>query len=196
MSGLSTIDIVILALVGTGVWRGFRTGMAKQLLGTLGLFLAFIVGAALMGPIGQNVVAHLGISERTAPIVGFIVIFTGVLSGVAIVGYLFRKALETIKLKSLDNLGGAVLGGIKAAISLSIMLLVTGYSPVPGSGPWLISEEERRDSILAGPVESLAPELWTLIETITPGIQDALVDKFNSWQEAAQRSTNNLLHVI
>lgn len=183
MAGFSTIDILLLVLIGLGAWRGFRTGLAKQLLSTVGLFLAFILGAAFMDPVGQYVVSHLGISDRTSPIVGFVVLFAAVLGGVTLIGYVFRKALESMKLTSIDNLSGAAIGGIKAAVSASIMLLVTGYSPMPNSGPWLIDEEEREGSVLVGPVETVAPEAWRVLETLTPGIQRTLQEKFNSWHE-------------
>lgn len=183
MGSLSTIDLIILVFIGIGAFRGYRSGFAKQLLATVGLFLAFIIGAALMGPVGAMVVEPLGFGERIAPIVGFIVVNTAVLGGVAFVGYLFRKALEAVKLKSLDDLAGALIGGIKAAFVLSLLLLASGFAPTPGGAPLIISEETRENSLLVGPVEAVAPELWSIIEAITPGIQDALTDKFNSWQE-------------
>ncbi|NNF58793.1 MAG: CvpA family protein [Rhodothermaceae bacterium] len=183
MAGFTLLDFFILAMIGIGVWRGLRTGFGRQLVSTVGLFLAFIIGAALMGPVGSTVVESLGVSERTAPVVGFVVVFSVVLGGVSAVGHLFRKTLEAFKLSALDNMAGALLSGLKAALSLSILLMVTAVSPTPGGNPWIIGAETRDDSLLYEPVRALAPETWHLIETVTPGIQQALADKFNAWDE-------------
>ena len=156
------------------------------------MFFAFIIGAALMGPVGSTVVESLGVSDRTAPIVGFVVVFSAVLGGVAAVGHLFRKTLEAFKLSALDNMAGALLGGLKAALSLSILLMVTGFSPTPGGNPWVIGIETREDSLLYEPVRALAPETWHLIEAVTPGIQQALADKFNAWDESRRDEGDGL----
>ena len=182
MEGFTLLDFFLLAMMGLGVWRGLRTGFGQQLVSTVGLFLAFIVGAALMEPVGATVVESLGVSERTAPVVGFVVVFAAVLGGVAAVGHLFRKTLEAFKLASLDSLAGALLGGLKAAASLSVLLMVTAFSPAPGGDPWAIGAETREGSLLYEPVRAIAPESWRLIQAVTPGIQQALAGKFNAWE--------------
>jgi membrane protein required for colicin V production len=182
MDGLTWLDLCLLGLIGLGVWRGLATGLGRQLVSTVGLFLAFIVAAALMGPVGELVVASLGVSERTAPVVGFVVLFAAVLGVVAAVGHTFRKVLEAVKLTSVDRMAGALLGGLKAALSLSIFLTVTAFSPMAGGTPWLIGAETREGSLLYEPVQAVGPEVWGLVRAVTPGLQDALTEKFNAWE--------------
>ena len=193
MEGFTLLDFFLLAMIGIGVWRGLRTGLGRQIVSTVGVFLAFIIGAALMGAVGSTVVESIGVSDRTAPVVGFVVVFAAVLGGVAAVGHGFRKTLEAFKLSALDNMAGALLGGLKAALSLSIMLMVTGFSPMPGGNPWIIGIETRDDSMLYEPVRALAPETWNLVESITPGIQQALADKFNAWDEGRRDADDQVL---
>ncbi len=190
---MNALDIFFLAAIGIGVWRGYRSGLAKQLVSTVGLFLAFIVGSSLMGPVGSMVVEKIGFSERVAPVIGFIVVFAGILGGVAAIGYAFRKVLEAAKLSSVDTLAGSLLGGLKSALSLSILLLISGFSPSPGGEPWLIGSESREGSVLYEPLEAFGPETWNFIQVFTPGVQDALLDKFNSWRE--NRENDNRLRV-
>ena len=182
MDGFNLLDLFLLATIGLGVWRGFATGLGRQLVSTVGLFLAFILGAALMEPVGATVVESLGVSERTAPVVVFVVVFAAVLGGVAAVGHVFRKVLEAVKLSSVDRMAGALLGGIKAALSLSIFLTVTAFTPSAGGTPWLIGAETRDASLLYEPVQAVGPEVWRLVQAVTPGIQTALTDKFNAWE--------------
>lgn len=182
------LDTFLLAGIGLGAWRGLRTGFGRQLVSTVGLFLAFVLGAALMEPVGATVVERLGVSARTAPVVGFVVVFAAVLGGVAAVGHTFRKVLEAFRLSALDTLAGALLGGLKGALSLSILLMVTAFSPMPGGTPWLIGAETRQASVLYEPVRALAPEAWRLVQSVTPGIQEALVEKFHAWQSDGRPS--------
>jgi membrane protein required for colicin V production len=187
MDGFNLLDLFLLAMLGVGVWRGLTIGLGRQLVSTVGLLLAFVLGAALMGPVGEVVVASLGASARTAPVVGFVVLFAAVLGVVAAVGHAFRRVLEAAKLSGVDRLAGAPLGGLKAALSLSIFLTVTAFSPLPGGAPWLIGAETREGSALYAPVQAVGPEVWRLVQAVTPGVQRALSDKFNAWEAGREK---------
>ncbi len=180
---MGQLDLFLAVLLGIGVWRGMRTGALMQLVGTVGWVVAFVVGTALMTPIGLAISTSLGTSERTAPVIGFIVTFGAVVAGLTAVAHMLRKTLEAIKLGGIDKLGGAAVGGLRAAFGLSVLLLASAVAPIPGGGPVLVSEETREASLLYGPIEAIAPELWDIVRTITPGMQEAIVDKFNAWQE-------------
>lgn len=166
-----------------GVWRGRKTGALLQIVGTVGWVVGFVAATALMEPVGEVVAASLGVSERTGPVLGFIVVIGSVIAILTLGAHLLRKMLDAVKLGSLDTLAGAGVGGVRAAFGLSMALLASSFAPVPGGGPVLISADARDDSVLYDPVEALAPEVWGIVRTVTPGLQEALVDKFNTWQE-------------
>jgi membrane protein required for colicin V production len=187
MDGFNLLDLFLLATIGLGVWRGLATGLGKQLVSTVGLFFAFIAGAALMEPVGASVVESLGVSERTAPVVGFVVVFAAVLGGVAAIGHAFKKVLEAVKLTAVDRLAGALAGGLKGALSASIFLTVTAFAPSMGGEPWLIGAETREGSVLYEAVQAVGPEAWRLVQAVTPGIQEALTEKFNAWEEGRDK---------
>jgi len=176
------LDGFLALVLGLGLWRGLRTGALLQVVGTAGWLVGFIAATALMGPVGDLVVASLGASPRVAPVVGFTVVLCGVLAGLTAVAHALRKTLKAIKLGGVDTLAGGGLGALRAAFALSVMLITTSFSPIPGSGPLLIGEETRDASVLYDPVQALAPEVWSIVRTATPGLQEALADKFNSWR--------------
>ena len=180
---MGSLDLFLAGVLGIGVWRGMRTGALRQLVGTAGWVVAFIVGTALMTPIGLVVSESLGTSERTAPVIGFIVTFGAVVAGLMALAHGVRKTLEAVKLGGIDKLAGAAVGGLRAAFGLSVILLAGAVAPIPGGGPVLISEETREASLLYQPIEAIAPELWDIVRKITPGMQEAIVDKFHAWQE-------------
>ena len=180
---MGTLDVILAAVLGVGVWRGLRTGALLQLVGSVGWIAAFVLGTALMEPIGTVVSESLGTSERTAPVLGFIVVFGGVVAALTAAAHVVRTTLEAVKLGGLDKMAGAGVGGLRAAFGLSVLLLATAVAPIPGGGPILVSEETREASLLYRPIEAIAPELWDVVRAVTPGLQAAVVDKFNAWQE-------------
>ncbi len=180
---MTGLDVVLGAVIAFGLWRGLRTGALMQVVGTVGWVLGFVAATALMGPVGEGIAASLGVSPRTAPVLGFIVTFGAVLAGLTIAARVLRKTLEAIKLGALDTAAGGGLGALRAAFGLSVLLLATSYAPIPGAGPLFVDAQDREASLLYDPVEALAPEVWSVVRTMTPGLQAALVDKFHTWRE-------------
>lgn len=179
MDAFAPLDFFILGITGLGVWRGLRTGAMSQLVGTVGLVLAFLVGAALMGPVGGLVVASLGLSERIVPLVGFVVAFAAVLVAVSVVANAGKATLQALRLGVLDRAAGALFGGLRAALSLSVLFLLTSNLALPGAETFVVGADTRATSVLYAPVEALAPVAWEAFCTITPGVQDQLREKFD-----------------
>lgn len=183
---MTTLDWVLAAGLGLGVWRGMKTGALAQAVGTVGWLLGFVVATAIMAPVGEMTTAALGVSTRTGPVLGFVVAFGLVVAGLAVAAHIVRKGLEAVKLGGVDRLAGAGVGALRAAFGLSVMLLVTGFSPIPERGPILISAETREAAILDDPIEPVAPFAWDLARGLVPGIQEAVADRFNTWQESRE----------
>lgn len=183
---MSTLDWVLGAGLAVGFWRGMRTGALAQAVGSVGWLVGFVVATAIMKPVGEMATAALGVSPRTGPIVGFVVAFGLVVAGMAVAAHVVRKGLEAVKLGGVDKVAGGGVGALRAAFGLSVLLLVTGFSPIPGSGPILISAETREEAILDDPIEPVAPFAWEVVRGLTPGIQEAVADRFNTWRESRE----------
>jgi membrane protein required for colicin V production len=181
------LDLVLLAFLALGLWRGLQTGALLQIVGTLGWVVAFVIGTALMAPVGDAAAASLGVSARVAPLLGFLVTFGAVVVGLTVAAHAVRKGLKAVKLGAFDTLAGAALGLLRAAFGLSVFLRATGVSVFPGGEPLLISSETREGSVLYGPVEAVAPAVWNMARAVFPGVQDRLGDLFNSFDEAETR---------
>jgi len=179
---VSGLDVALGLVMAVGVWRGVKTGALRQVVGTVGWVVGFVAASALMAPVGEAVAASIGTSPRTAPILGFIVVLGAVLGGLTVVTHALRKTLEAIKLGALDTAAGGAVGAVRAAFGVSLLLLTVTHLPLPGGPPVVASAEERSESVLYDPVEALAPEVWGVVRAVTPGMQSALVDKFEAMQ--------------
>ncbi len=179
MGGLTTLDFIILLVVGLGVGRGVQTGALRQLVGAVGLVVGLFAGALLMHPVGDLVVGSLGLSERIAPVLGFGVTFGAVVAGAAVMAQLAKKTLSALGLRAMDRLAGAGVGGLRAALGLSVLLLVTGPVALPGGDPLLIGRATRERSVLYEPVRALAPAAWRVFSYLLPGLREHLSDAFS-----------------
>lgn len=180
---MNGLDLFLGAVLGLGVWRGLRTGAVLQIAGVAGWLLGFLVATAVMEPVGAVAADSLGVSPRAAPVLGFIVSFLGVVAMLTAGAHVVRKTLQAIKLGGIDTLAGGAVGGLRSAFGLSVMLLMTAFAPLPGGEPLLIGEETRAESVLYDPVEALAPIVWDIAREVTPGMQAAISDRLNSYDE-------------
>ena len=185
---MNGLDLLLAAVLGIGCVRGFKTGAVLQIAGVAGWVLGFFVATATMGPVGDLAAASLGVSPRAAPVLGFVLSFVGLVAGLTVAAHVARKSLKAIKLGSVDTVAGGAVGALRSAFGLSVFLLATGFAPTPGGEPLLVGEETRADSVLYDPVEALAPVVWDVARTVTPGLQAAISDRLNTWQEGTPPS--------
>ena len=176
MGALTTLDFVILFFVGIGVVRGMQTGAVRQIVGAVGLVVALFAGALLMRPVGGLVVQSLGLAEQLSPVLGFVVTFTAVLAVAAVIAQLMKKTLVALRLGALDRIAGAGVGGLRAALVVSVVLLLSRPILVPSRGSAILGAETRERSVLYEPVRDLAPVAWDAFRWVLPGVQDRLTD--------------------
>ncbi|MFW5955188.1 MAG: CvpA family protein [Rhodothermales bacterium] len=160
---MNSIDIIIALLLLVGLARGFRTGVIRQVAGLVGIILAFLLAIQLMGPLGNRLAADMEWSEGTAAILTFLIVFVTVYVVVFVAARLLEGVVGMLKLSLANRVAGAVLGGFKAALLTSIVLLGLTFFSFPG-------ESDRNDSLLYGPVAGLALESWEFIASVQPSV--------------------------
>jgi uncharacterized membrane protein required for colicin V production len=143
LSDLSPIDIFIVLLLAVGVFAGFTQGAIRYALNVVVVVVAFIVASQLLGPLFEL----LGFWQWSTPElreqVIFLVLFIGlVVGGWFMVRAFYRRTRLPIA-RQMDELGGAVLGLLFAAVTLTFLIIVmdsfftqASDAAVAGSG-WL-----------------------------------------------------------
>jgi membrane protein required for colicin V production len=164
--GLAALDWFILVVLTGGLIRGFMVGAVRQVASLLGLVLAFLLSVQLMHPVGNLIVASLGLSESVAPIAGFIVIFVGVQLIFLALSRLLEQILETLSLNLVNRAAGGALGGFKAALLLSVLFLVLSGLEMP-------SKQTRNHSVLYSPVASALPKTLEVTSPYLPAAKRA-----------------------
>ncbi|PSQ52917.1 MAG: colicin V production CvpA [Bacteroidetes bacterium QH_10_64_37] len=170
---LIALDWFILVVLLGGLIRGYTVGAVRQVGSLIGLVVALLVSVEFMGSVGVLVVSSLGLSESLAPLAGFTVVFLGVYLLFAALSRLVEQVFESLSLSVLNRAAGGAVGGVKAALLLSLLFLVLGGVEMP-------DRETRRVSVFYTPIARLLPETIEATEEWIPAAKDA-ADKLGRW---------------
>lgn len=121
---MKLIDIILLAIILGGAFQGFRSGFVVELFSLLGVFLGVLGGFKLMGNAMVMLNSRFNIDEKVLPYVAFAVVFVVIVIVVGLLGRMIKASVSQTFLGSADQITGAVLGVIRAAFMLSVMIWI------------------------------------------------------------------------
>jgi len=121
-----TFDLILLLLLALSTYKGWRSGALSMFL-AVAIFVAAGIIASAFGPEVGNMV-HIG-STWLRPIVGFLLAFIVLL----IIGSWLRRLVRPKHglFRGLDGLVGAVLGFIRGAVILGLLLALFNLVHLP-----------------------------------------------------------------
>lgn len=128
-----TIDLAVLATLGILTYLGYRKGFARQIVGLAAIVAVYFLAPMIAGLVRNFVFSSEGITfpgvEVTSLIIAGIVVFLGVW----LIGRMFVAAITTFseRIEDIDMTLGAILGFIKGALFIYIVLCVMVYAEAP-----------------------------------------------------------------
>lgn len=172
---MKTLDIILLIPLIFGAYLGYKKGLLLEIVSMLAFFLA-IIGAFKLVDFGQELLSpYFQNWEKALPIISFIILFVAILLLVNMVGKITKKILDLTLLGGIDNFAGAVLGLLKWAFGLSLVLWLASSVDIN------IPHEMQEDSYIYPTLASLAPVVFEAVSEYMPFIQEVfqnLKDKF------------------
>lgn len=132
---MSWIDLLLLAIIAISVLTGFASGFARVGVGFVAMLVGLFAGFWFYGVVGAYVLDYVS-SHAIANLIGFFVIFFGVLIVGAIIGMILAKFFKWVGLSWLDRLLGGGFGlvrGLVIAAGMVTVLLAFAPSPPPHS---------------------------------------------------------------
>jgi uncharacterized membrane protein required for colicin V production len=121
---LSPIDLFIVAVLAAGVFAGFTQGIVRYALNSVVVIVAFVVASQLKGPLFELLSGWEAFTPELRQQLIFLVLFVGLVIGGWFMVRAFYKRSRLPIAKQLDELGGAVLGLLFAALTIVFLLLV------------------------------------------------------------------------
>jgi membrane protein required for colicin V production len=150
---LSKVDIVIGIILLIGAISGYRKGFLMELFFLLALVLGVFLGFRLMGMGVEYLAKEFNADTAVLPYISFAIIFVLVLVLVTLIGKMIKGSMDQTFLGKIDAAAGAVLGIIKHAFGISVIIwLIEVFNVAP-------PEARKEGSVLYPMAAQLAPTL-------------------------------------
>ena len=129
---MNWIDIIILVILGLAVIMGFKKGLVQEIVGIVALIVSFFLALKLHPAAAGGLVKMFPkVPHHLAPTIGFVVMFLASFGAITLAGWLMHKLIKATPLDLADKLGGMVIGLLKGAVVISILLLLLTFLPLP-----------------------------------------------------------------
>ena len=151
---MSVIDIIIGALILYGVVKGLFKGLFVEVTSLLALLVGVYGAVHFSNYAAEILLNNFDWSEKTTNITAFAVTFIAIVLAISLAGKALTKLADFAALGLLNKLLGALFGGTKIALIISVLLLI--FSTLNKSIPF-VSNDEIKASLLYSPIKSLAP---------------------------------------
>jgi membrane protein required for colicin V production len=149
---MGTFDIVTGIIILLFLLKGLKNGFIIELASLAALAAGLLAAVLFSDMVGQWLNDY--ITTRFMPILAFVVVFIGVVIVVHLIARAIDRLVKAIALGWLNRLAGASFGALKAALLISIVLLLLDAFGL--SQRWF-SPELKNSSYLYTPLEKLAP---------------------------------------
>lgn len=163
---MKTLDIILLIPIFFGAYLGFKKGLLLEIVSLVAFVLA-IVGAFKLLNFGMEILQpYFENWQQALPIISFILLFIAILLIVNLIGKIVKKILDMTLLGGLDNFAGAVIGLLKWAFGISLILWLGESIKIS------VSAEMAEGTYVYPIIASIAPFVVDLISAYLPFIQD------------------------
>ena len=153
---MSIIDVIIGALIIYGIIKGLFKGFFVEVSSLLALLIGAYGAVHFSNYAAAVLLNNFQWSEKTTNITAFAVTFVAIVLAISLAGKALTKLADFAALGLVNKLLGALFGGAKIALIISILLLI--FSTLNKTIPF-VSDEEIEKSLFYTPVKSLAPKL-------------------------------------
>jgi membrane protein required for colicin V production len=158
---MNYIDIILGVLLILSAIGGFKKGLIVELASLAALILG-IWGAIKFSYItSEFLVENFDWQWDHLNIVSFIITFIVIVILVHIVGNVVNKLVETVMLGFVNKLAGLVFGILRAALFLSIVLVV--FDKIDEDMK-ILSEKTKSESRMYVPIRNLAPAIFPFLD--------------------------------
>jgi len=158
---MNYIDIILAILLALAAISGFRKGLVAEIASLAALILG-IWGAIRFSYVTSDfLTGYFDISPQYLSIISFVVTFIVIVILVHIIGKATKKILEAVMLGFLNKLAGLIFGVLKAALILSIILVL--FDKID-EDVHILPQKTKDNSQMYEPIRSFAPSIFPFIE--------------------------------
>lgn len=128
---MTWVDLLLLLLLGWSVLSGFIAGFARVGIGTAATFIGIFAGFWCYGTAGAYVLDYVS-SRPLANLIGFVLVFGGIVLIGAILGNLLARLFKWVGLSWVDRLLGGAFGAVRGIfITVALVTVLMAFAPSP-----------------------------------------------------------------
>lgn len=158
---MNYLDIIILAIVVWSLIRGFKNGLFIEIASVAALVLGIWGSIRFSGLTQVKLVEWFDIQTQYLGVIAFVLTFILIVVAVHFLANALDKVLKAVALGFVVRILGMVFAVIKTVLIMSIVLVLLN---TVDRNSKLISQKNKEESILFGPVSDFAPMLFPIIE--------------------------------
>lgn len=152
---MNFLDIIFIIPIIWFAYQGFKRGLIIELASLVALILG-IYAALYFSFYAENFLTkNMSMDSDYVPTVAFIITFLIVVIIVYFIGKILEKVISMVALGFLNKMAGGFFGILKAAVLISIVLLI-----INNFSEKFISKEKKENSFLYAPIAGIAPLIW------------------------------------
>ena len=174
---MSVLDIALLVLLILGLVRGFSRGFFVEVASLVAL-IAGVYGAFHFSDFAASFLKdRVDWNENTINIAAFAITFIIIMLVIALAGKALTKIADFAMLGLLNKLLGALFGGLKVALILSVILIVVEKLH---ANILFVKEADQESSVLYNPIKSLIPTIFPNVLVNGKPIGEDIIEEDNS----------------
>ncbi len=151
---MNIVDIILGIILLLAFYSGFKKGLFVTLASLLGI-IAGVFGAIYFSDYAGGYISRwFDWGDQMTRLVSFGVTFLVIVFAISWAGKFLTKIADFAALGLLNKLLGGVFAALQYAFIISVFFMFFNSSNITG---YVISEEKKSESVLYGPVASLAP---------------------------------------
>jgi len=129
------LDSVLIVVLAFSTLQSLRKGFSREIVGLAASLAALVLGMWFYGMAGSFIAPYVG-SQRTANLLGFVLVVVAVLLTGSLVGWIVSRFLRTVGLSFFDRLLGAAFGFLRGLlITMAVLTAVMAFGPRADSNP-------------------------------------------------------------
>lgn len=167
---MTTLDWIIVIVLGLGAVQGFMKGFVSQVISIVGLIAGLLVARALFGVVGERLATEIGTSVTVGQILAFILIGIIVPLGLSIAASLLTKVLNVISLGCINRWLGSGVGLIKYALLVSMAIRLIQFIDADNT---LMQSTTKQESVLYYPMERFLSVFYPAFKSVAEQLMDA-----------------------
>ncbi len=165
---MNYFDLIFVVPLLWGAYKGFSKGLIVSVASLVALLLGIYGAIRFSGFVGTLVSENVNIQDNYLPLVAFAITFVGIVVGIHFIAKMMSKLAKAIALGWLNTLAGILFGLLKSAFIISIFIFI--FDKIDTSNN-LLSKDLKEESLLYGPIKTLAPAIFPSRNTFEMGIQ-------------------------